>query len=140
MKLAHPLAIFLAVTFAVVAPPSLADVTREPLATLQIKPGKAVDRVEVKRLTITPGGKTRLHTHPGPTISYIVQGTLIVKITGGEEKIFKPGEVIYEPGNTTIEKFDNASPAEPAVFITEYLLGADDKEIIHFLDGDKPKP
>ena len=125
---------------AVFAPPTFADVTREPLATLQITPGKPVDRVEVKKLTITPGGKTNPHTHPGPVISYVVQGSLIVKIAGGEEKTFKPGEVIYEPGNTTIEKFDNASPTEPAVFITDYLLSADDKEIIHFLGDDKPKP
>jgi mannose-6-phosphate isomerase-like protein (cupin superfamily) len=117
---------------------TFADVTREPLATVQIQPGKAVDRVEVKKLTITPGGKTGLHTHPGPVISYVVQGTLVVKVKGEAEKTFKPGEVIYEPGNTMIEKFDNGSTTEPAVFITDYLLSADDKEIIHFLDGDKP--
>jgi mannose-6-phosphate isomerase-like protein (cupin superfamily) len=118
--------------------PTLADVTREPLATLLIQPGKTVERVEVKKLTITPGGKTGLHTHPGPVISYVVQGTLVVKVKGEAEKTFKPGEVIYEPGNTMIEKFDNGSTTEPAVFITDYLLSADDKEIIHFLDGDKP--
>lgn len=136
------LATFLAVAGAlpVFAPPTLADVTREPLATLQIQPGKPVDRVEVKKLTISPGGKTGLHSHPGPVISYVVQGALIVKIAGGEEKTFKPGEVICEPGNTTIEKFDNASPTEPAVFIADYLLSAGDKEIIHFLGPDKPAP
>jgi hypothetical protein len=32
-----------------------------------------------------------------------------------------------------IEKFDNASATEPAVFIANYLLGGDDKEIIHFV-------
>jgi mannose-6-phosphate isomerase-like protein (cupin superfamily) len=120
--------------------PTFADVTREPLATLQIQPGKTVERVEVKKLTITPGGKTNPHTHPGPVISYVVQGALIVKIAGGEEKTFKPGEVIYEPGNTMIEKFDNGSPTEPAVFIADYMLSADDKEIIHFLGPDKPAP
>ena len=139
MKLFLPPVALLA-AFAAVPAPSFADVTREPLATLPIKPGKPVDRVEVKKLTITPGGKTGLHTHPGPVISYVLQGALIVKIAGGEEKTFKPGEVIYEPGNIVIEKFDNASPTEPAVFIADYLLSADDKEIIHFLAGDKPKP
>ena len=135
MKFSLPLLALLAASFAL---PAIADVTREPLATLQIQPGKAVDRVEVKKLTITPGGKTGLHTHPGPVISYVVQGSLIVKVKGEAEKTFKPGEVIYEPGNTVIEKFDNGSTTEPAVFITDYLLSADDKEIIHFLDGDKP--
>jgi quercetin dioxygenase-like cupin family protein len=130
----------LALSAVCLALPTLADVTREPLATLQIQPGKTVDRVEVKKLTITPGGKTNPHNHPGPVISYVVQGTLIVKIAGGEEKAFKPGEVIYEPANTTIEKFDNASPTEPAVFITDYLLSANDKDIIHFLGPDKAAP
>jgi len=140
VKLALATLLAVAGALPVLAPPVLADVTREPLATLQIQPCKAVDRVEVKKLTITPGGKTGFHTHPGPVISYVVQGTLVVKIAGGEEKTFKPGEVIYEPGNTVIEKFDNASPTEPVVFITDYLLSADDKEIIHFLGDEKPKP
>jgi quercetin dioxygenase-like cupin family protein len=125
--------LLLSLPLLVVAPLALADVTREPLATLLIQPGKAVDRVEVKRLTVAPGGKTGLHTHPGPTISYVLAGTLIVKVAGGEERTFKPGEVIYEPGNTTIEKFDNASQSDPAVFVTSYLLSADDKDIIHML-------
>ena len=135
-------AVFLAVAgaLATFAPSTFADVTREPLATLQITPGKAVDRVEVKKLTITPGGKTNPHSHPGPVISYVVQGVLIVKIAGGEEKTFKPGEVIYEPGNTVIEKFDNASATEPVVFIADYLLSAGDTEIIHFLGPDKRTP
>jgi hypothetical protein len=63
-----------------------------------------------------------------------------VKIAGGEEKTFRPGEVIYESGNTTIEKFDNGSATEPAIFIANYLLSAGDKEIIHLLGTDKPAP
>jgi len=64
--------------------------------------------------------------------------TLIVKVKGEAEKTYKPGDAIFEPGNTVIEKFDNGSATEPAVFIANYLLGADDKEIIHFLDGGQP--
>jgi len=30
-------------------------------------------------------------------------------------------------------------PAEPAVFIANYLLGTDDEEIIHFLDDEPAK-
>ena len=124
----------------VLATPALADVTREPLATYQVQPAKPVGWVQVKKLTITPGGKTRFHTHPGPVVSYVVQGTLIVKVKGEAEKTYKPGDAIFEPGNTVIEKFDNGSATEPAVFIANYLLGPDDKEIIHFLDGSKPNP
>ncbi|HEX4507601.1 MAG TPA: cupin domain-containing protein [Alphaproteobacteria bacterium] len=120
------------------AAPAIADVTREPLATYQLQPGKSVGRVEVKKLTIAPGGKTGLHTHPGPVVSYVVAGTLIVQVKGEAEKIYRPGDAIFEPGNTVIEKFDNGSATEPAVFIADYLLGADDKEIIHFVD--KPTP
>jgi quercetin dioxygenase-like cupin family protein len=137
-RLTVPALLALAGSLVGFAPPGLGDVTREPLATLQVDPRKPVDRVEVKRLTLSPGAKTAPHTHPGPTISYLLQGTLIVRIAGGPDKTFKPGDVIYEPGNTVIEKFDNASPAEPAVFITNYLLSADDKDFIHFLADDKP--
>jgi quercetin dioxygenase-like cupin family protein len=140
MKSSQLPAFALALVAVSVSIPAVSDVTREPLAALEIQPGKPVDRVEVKKLMISPGGKTGLHTHPGPVISYVVQGALIVKIAGAEEKTFKPGEVIYEPGNTTIEKFDNASSTEPAVFIADYLLSTGDKEIIHFLGADKPAP
>ncbi|HEY4124889.1 MAG TPA: cupin domain-containing protein [Rhizomicrobium sp.] len=109
------------------------DVKREPLATLDVQPRKPVDRVEVKRLTLSPGGKTGPHTHPGPTISYVVAGTLIVQVGNAEAKTFHTGEVIYEPGNTTITRFDNASEKEPAVFVTSYLLSSDDKDIIHMI-------
>src|ERR1700753_1107802 len=100
--------------------PALADVTRDPLATYQVDPAKSVGRVEVKKLTITPGGKTGLHTHPEPVVSYVVQGTLIVQVKGEPAKTYRPGDAIFEPGNTVIEKFDNGSATEPAVFIANY--------------------
>jgi quercetin dioxygenase-like cupin family protein len=121
------------------AAPAFADVTREPLATYQVQPAKSVGRVEVKKLTITPGGKTAFHDHPGPVVSYVLQGTLVVQVKGEAAKTYKPGDTIFEPGNTVIEKFDNGSATEPAVFIANYLLGADDKEIIHFLDDKSGK-
>src|SRR6201996_6242982 len=124
--------IYLLAAFFVATNPAFADVTREPLATYQVQPGKPVGRVEVKKLTITPGGKTGLHTHPGPVVSYVVQGTLIVQVKGEAAKTYKPGDAIYEPGDTVIEKFDNGSASEPAVFVANYLLGVDDTEIIHF--------
>jgi len=128
----------LAAFFLAVALPAFADVTREPLAAYQVQPAKPVGRVEVKKLTITPGGKTAFHTHPGPVVAYVLQGTLIVQVKGEAARTYGPGDTIFEPGNTVIEKFDNGSATEPAVFIANYLLGADDKEIIHFVDGEKP--
>jgi quercetin dioxygenase-like cupin family protein len=116
-----------------IAPPALADVTREPLATYQVAPGKTVGRVEAKKITITPGGRTALHTHPGPVVSYVLQGTLIVQVKGEPAKTYRPGDAIFEPGNTGVERFDNGSATEPAVFVANYLLGADDTEIIHFV-------
>ena len=115
------------------ATPAFADVTREPLATYRVVPGKTVGRVEVKKITITPGGKTALHTHPGPVVSYVLQGSVIVQVKGEPAKTYRPGDTIFEPGNTGVEKFDNASATEPAEFIANYLLGADDTEIIHFV-------
>lgn len=117
----------------VITTPALADVTREPLATYRVAPGKTVGRVEVKKITITPGGRTALHTHPGPVVSYVLQGTVIVQVKGEPAKTYKPGDTIFEPGNTGVEKFDNGSATEPAVFVATYLLGADDTEIIHFV-------
>lgn len=112
----------------------MGNVTREPLGTFPIQPKKLVDRVEVKRLTLPPGGKTGLHTHPGPTICYIVKGAVIVKVRGGEERRYGVGEAVREPGGQVMEKFDNASNEAPAVFIATYLLNDTDHDVIHMLE------
>ena len=108
-------------------------VERVPLATYPVDPAKTVSRVEVKRLTLPPGVTTGRHSHPGPVVSYVVQGRILVRVEGGPARVFTAGQTILEPGGTAIVQFDNVSKTEPATFIANYLLGAEDTEIIKVL-------
>jgi hypothetical protein len=42
--------------------------------------------------------------------------------SGGEELTVVAGEAFYEPADTPIARFDNASETEPAAFAAFYLL------------------
>jgi hypothetical protein len=44
------------------------------------------------------------------------------------------GEAFYEPANTKILRFDNASTVEPAGIVTFYLMSRDDKQLIPMLE------
>jgi quercetin dioxygenase-like cupin family protein len=127
----------LALLAAILAAPSLAqsqtELKRTPILTAPIAPNKTVDHVQVTRLDFPPGQATGRHMHPIPVVGYVQSGTFIVQIEGQPEHSYTAGEVIYEPANTTIARYDNASSTEPAVLIAYYLAGPDDKVLIQLL-------
>ena len=49
------------------------------------------------------------------------------------EKHYTAGQSIYEPADTVIERYDNASDSKPAVLIANYLAGQGQTEVIKFL-------
>jgi quercetin dioxygenase-like cupin family protein len=109
-------------------------VDRKPLGTYPLANGRMIGRVEVQRLTLPPGGKTGLHRHPCPVISFVVEGSVTVQFLGEEPHTFTVGQTVFEPADTTVRRFDNASDSAPAVFIATYLLGEQDRELIHLLE------
>jgi quercetin dioxygenase-like cupin family protein len=109
-------------------------VDRKPLGTYPLTNGRMVAQVEVQRLTLPPGGKTGLHRHPCPVISFILEGSVTVQVLGEDPRTFTVGQTVFEPADTAVQSFDNASDSTPAVFIATYLLGAEDRELIHMLE------
>jgi quercetin dioxygenase-like cupin family protein len=109
-------------------------VRRTPLGSYLVDGGKHVGRVDVHRLTLAPGGKTGLHTHPGPVVSYVVEGRIVVQVEGKPARTFGPGETIFEPAQTRMLQFDNESATKPAIFIATYLLSQDDGALIHMIE------
>lgn len=99
-----------------------------------IEGGKRVEQVQTHRLTLPPGGRTGLHTHPGPVVSYVVEGRIIVQVENMPAHIFGPGEAIFEPANTRMAKFDNESTTKPAVFVATYLLSGADRTLIDMVE------
>jgi quercetin dioxygenase-like cupin family protein len=117
------------------AKPDLAMiVTRLPLASHDFEPARPLARIRVVRLEFAPGQETGLHFHPMPVMGYVAEGAFIVQVEGGEVRRYRTGEIVLEPANTRITRFDNASSSEPAALIATYLGGEADDKLIEFLD------
>jgi len=113
--------------------PAPARISRHDLLTAALGNGRMVDRVEIKRIELAPGQATGPHRHPCPVVGYIVSGTIRFQIEGRPSKKLQAGDAFFEPVDTRIPSFDNASPREPATFVACYLLAAEEHEIIEML-------
>jgi quercetin dioxygenase-like cupin family protein len=70
--------------------------------------------VNVSWVDYPPGRVGSPHRHPGFTLAYVLQGSVVAKITGQEERTFKTGEMFMEPPGSVHEVSRNASQTEPA--------------------------
>jgi quercetin dioxygenase-like cupin family protein len=52
----------------------------------------------VVEVTLEPGQAGKPHRHPGPAIVYVLEGQYELGIDDQPTKVFKAGEVFYEPG------------------------------------------
>jgi quercetin dioxygenase-like cupin family protein len=87
---------------------------------------RTVSTVDVREIVFAPGQKTGRHQHPCPVVGYIAQGTAVLQIEGREPQSLPTGAAFYEPAQTVIARFDNASQTEPMKFIAYYLLEANE--------------
>jgi quercetin dioxygenase-like cupin family protein len=111
-------------------------VKRTPLSANVLAPAKTVANASVTRIDFAPGQPTGRHLHPVPVIAYVLEGEFIVQIEGQPAHLYKAGETVFEPANTVIERYDNASLTKSAVLIANYLAGPDDKELIKLLPAN----
>jgi quercetin dioxygenase-like cupin family protein len=100
---------------------SLGTITRRQLlsAPLQHKP---VTSVDVREIIFEPGQETGLHKHPCPVFGYIAEGEAVLEVTGKAPQHLPAGSAFYEPAETVILRFDNASREDKMKFIAFYLL------------------
>jgi quercetin dioxygenase-like cupin family protein len=71
--------------------------------------------VTVSYVDYPPGRVGASHRHPGFVLAYVLQGTVIAKISGqGEERRYTVGEMFYEQPGAVHEVSRNASDTEPA--------------------------
>jgi quercetin dioxygenase-like cupin family protein len=78
--------------------------------------------VEVATLTVTlsPGGFTGWHIHPGVLVVTVQSGT-VVRQVGCRSRTYKAGEVFIEHGKQSTGQVANPSATEPAVFSVTQL-------------------
>jgi len=80
-------------------------------------PGVALDgwEVTVSHVDYAPGRVGPPHQHPGFVLAYVLEGSVVAKISGqGEEKTYNVGQMFYEQPGATHEVSRNASATQPA--------------------------
>lgn len=107
-------------------------VSRKDLLTVALSPEKTVSRLEVKEVVLPVGAPTGYHLHPCPTVGVIESGEVAFQIEGQPLHHLRAGDAFCEPANMPIARFDNEGTT-PVRMSVVYLLGKDDKEIIHYL-------
>jgi len=71
--------------------------------------------VTVSHVDYPPGRVGNVHHHAGFVLAYVLQGTVIAKISGqGPERTYTVGQMFYEQPGATHEVSKNASQTQPA--------------------------
>jgi quercetin dioxygenase-like cupin family protein len=95
---------------------------QEPLANI------ANQEVTVMTLVAAPGAASAgVHQHPGPVFAFVLKGEIESQVDPGPPKIYRAGEVFYEPPMHAHRLFRNLSKTEPA-------------ELLIFQVGEKGQP
>jgi quercetin dioxygenase-like cupin family protein len=108
------------------------QISRRHLLSAEIG-SREIGRVEVREITFEPGQTTGRHRHPCPVVCYVAEGTALVQEEGKLVYEVHAGESVYEPADTIIARFDNASSTRPMKFIAHYLLKGQEA-LIEMLD------
>lgn len=70
--------------------------------------------VTVSTVDYAPGRVGKVHHHAGFVLAYVLEGNVVTKISGQEERTYKAGEMFYEPPGSTHEVGRNPSETQPA--------------------------
>ncbi|HLJ85404.1 MAG TPA: cupin domain-containing protein [Candidatus Angelobacter sp.] len=107
----------------------IGTIERKSLLSVVLSDWKAKG-VEVRSIRFAPGQETGVHSHPCPVIGYIAEGSAILQVEGQPEQRLEIGQAFYEPADTKILRFDNASSEQPLHFIAMYLMKGDHPLIV----------
>lgn len=70
--------------------------------------------VTVSYVDYPPGRVGQTHHHAGFVLAYVLEGEILTKVSGQEEKTYRQGEMFFEPPGSTHEVSNNASATQPA--------------------------
>ena len=79
--------------------------------------------IVVLEVNYPPGNDSPVHRHNAHTIVYVLEGTVIMAVAGGEEQTLGPGQVFYESPDDIHSVSRNASDTEPAKILVFFLKG-----------------
>jgi quercetin dioxygenase-like cupin family protein len=99
---------------------------RRTLLQQQDLEGVAGKEIIMYHAEISPGGMAGRHTHPGPELAYVLEGTLIFELDGQPSVTLKAGESVHVPAQQ-IHNAKNGSTTAPV-------------KVIVFMVGEKGQP
>jgi quercetin dioxygenase-like cupin family protein len=70
--------------------------------------------VTVSDVDVEPGSVGPVHHHAGFVLGYVLEGSILNKVSDQEEKTYTTGQMFYEPPGSTHLVFNNPSKTEPA--------------------------
>ena len=77
-------------------------------------PGKEVLMITVEHV---PGGSSAIHRHNAHAFVYVLEGSVVMQLKGGQQVTLTPGQSFYE-GPDDVHVVDrNASATQPAKFL-----------------------
>jgi quercetin dioxygenase-like cupin family protein len=97
--------------------PGAPQTTPRPPVFVQSLPNLTMEdwQVTVSVVDYPPGRVGAAHQHPGFVLAYVLEGSVVAKISGqGDEKIYTTGQMFYEQPGATHEVSKNASQTVPA--------------------------
>jgi quercetin dioxygenase-like cupin family protein len=89
-------------------PQRLKPLLQEPLADLTGR------QVSVIRIITAPGVTVGEHRHPGPIFAYLLKGEVESQVDPDPPKVYRAGDVFYEPPMHAHRFYRNLSKTEPA--------------------------
>jgi quercetin dioxygenase-like cupin family protein len=81
-------------------------------------PGKEVVMITVE---YAPGGADPVHRHNANAFVYVLEGSIVMQVKGGESVTLLPGQTFYEGPDDVHVVGRNASSTKPAKFLA-FLL------------------
>jgi len=97
-------------------PPGVKPLLQEPLGNLI---GQEVIAIKI---TTAPGASASVHQHPGPVFGYLLKGEVESQVDPDPSKVYRAGDVFYEPPMHTHRLYRNLSKAEPAELLVFSVL------------------
>jgi len=90
------------------------DVKQIMLKELKDIPGKEALMITVE---YPPGGTDPVHKHNAHAFVYVLEGSIVMQVKGGEEVTLTPGQSFYEGPDDIHVVGRNASKTKPAIFL-----------------------
>jgi quercetin dioxygenase-like cupin family protein len=81
-------------------------------------PGKEVSMITVE---YQPGGVDPIHRHNAHALVYVLEGSIIMQVEGGQQVTLKPGDTFYEGPKDVHVVGRNASKTNKAKFVVFFV-------------------